>query len=162
MHDLSTLRISAVSWRGSNTKDILFEMDGQVNTNEKKTINVSFCISVSEGQPTFVVQNLTTSERFEGKNPSRPWFQALDEQVSGPKLFGLDTTHLSSATSASVSLHRQGSCTISSAGFRTENTYVVIIMNVLESGQEVCNMGMRQDSQDMGYGKALIIFIHQQ
>jgi len=58
---------------------------------EKDQQQFSFSIAVSEGQPKFRVQNLTTSERFESNSSSGPWYQALKESVSGPKMFGLDT-----------------------------------------------------------------------
>jgi len=69
---------------------------------EKDHQRFFFCISVSEGKPKFTVQNLTTSKKFESESPTGPWNSALDEKVSGPKLFGLDTEFYASLVECHV------------------------------------------------------------
>jgi hypothetical protein len=100
----------------------------------EKDQRFSFGIFVSEGKPKFTVQNLTTFEEFESESPTGPWHLALGENVSGPKLFGLDTEFYAVLIKCRRCQRESASPRELHDSFRRlldGNMYVIIMMNVL-------------------------------
>jgi len=128
----------------------------------------SFCISMSEGKPIFTVQNLATLETFRNTNSTAPWISALGEQVSGPKLFGLDTEFYASLVKCHVCEREPTSPRELKEFFHklSDEDHICTLCTDHDESSESQPAGMyimigqeATRSQDTGYGKVLIIFV---